>query len=308
MFRENYLGIDIGSGLIKLFHKGRCYKTLTPENGVFRGEIKNSILVAETLKTLVLENKLGGKKAVLAYNGPGVFTKLEKIPSMTEEEIISYLNLEKENLLPFPAKEGVIDYIVINDDGKIMDILVIGLKTSFMIPYIETVKKASLQPVAVDLPSLALARVLFKGEQGLQLVIDVGKTTTDIHIYKDTQFMFSRIINIGGDDFDKVLAASLGIELDQARELRKAGDYQSMIFKGILSELQKELTRSIDYYRFRFGNNESSPFNGVILIGGYSQLQELQETIKEVVGADVIVFNEGDTLLAQGLSMWRQKR
>lgn len=306
MLSAKYVGIDMGSGYIKLSYQGKVYETETPKEAINNGVISNVSQIAETIKVMVLENKLSGKQAVIVYNGPSVFTKVVKLPVMKDEEIQDYLDLEAENIVPFPVNDGVVDFLVLKKDMNSMEILTIAIKNDLVVPYIDVIKKVGLIPIAIDIPALAIGRMIFpKKEEGLQLIIDVGTTTTDIHIYQDSIFRFSRSINIGGDDFDNILSASLGIDRKQALRDRITNSYEPMIFRGIFMDLQRELVRSIDYFRYRYGNQEIRNFTKVHILGGNNGMFEFKEIIKEVTGIAPDIIQNSRNLMVKGLVNWR---
>lgn len=309
MFNTKYVGIDIGSGYTKLFYKGELIEISTPEGAVQKGLICEKRKLVEAIKPIIHQKKLKGKQGIISYNGSSVFTKAVKIPKMTPKELDNYLKLEAGSLVPFPAQEGVIDYIELtnNSTDKEMEILVIAIKNDLLIPYIEGVKEAGLTPKAIDIPALAVGRVLLKEQvQGIQVIMDIGKTSTDIHIYNNSIFRFSRSVNIGGNDFDSVLAASIGIDKEQALRERLAESYDPKIFQGILIDLQRELVRSIDYFRYRFGN-QNAEFQSVYLIGENSSIKELEKMAQETTGIVPIIPKNSKEILAKGLQMWREK-
>lgn len=306
-----YVGIDIGSDTIKLFFKNKTYEIKTPEKSIENGVVLDMLKLGDTIKTLVIEHKLVGKKTVIVYNGPSAFSKLIKIPSMNNKEIKKYLKLEAENILPFAINDGVLDYIVLKDNKKLMEILVIAIKNELVIPIIKAVKIGILQPIAINIPGLALSRMLFKDknnaeQNGLQLVVDIGKTTTDIHIYMNEIFRFSRTINIGGDDFDNALASSTGVNIEKALDDRISNRYDPTVFTDILSDFQKELVRSIDYFRYRFDNQENTKFDKVFLLGGNSNINEIKDIVQEVTQVKCTNLDDSKNILVKSLSMWKQ--
>lgn len=301
---ESYVGIDIGSGTIKLSFQEKVYEVETPVGSIENGEIKNITKLWEAIKPLVVEHKLQNKNTIIVYNGPSVFTKVTKIPFMKQKEIKNYLKLEAENIIPFSLKEGVLDYIILKTEKNSMELLVIAIKNELLTPLIKTVKLSGLQPMAIDIPGLTLARMLFKDDKikankeikkGLQLVLDIGKSTTDIHIYQDSTFRFSRTISIGGDDFDNV----------QASLASSSNSYNPKLFKGILADLNRELVRSINYYRHRFGNQEDK-FEKVFVVGGNSGVEGIKDLLQEVTKINPNIVEESKTLLVKGLVAWKQ--
>lgn len=278
MFRRNYIGVDIGSGRTILFYKEKLYEIATSQNSIDSGDITDPEPILQALKSLVSENKLKGKKAVISYNGPSIFTKIIELPIMNESEIENYLKLEMESLVPFPVEEDSLDYIELSKDQGSMEILIIAIKKDLALPYIQVVKEAGLLPYAMDIPALAIAREIFKEkEQGLQLIIDFGTGSTDIHIYLDSVFRFSRSIRIAG------------------KELENFNDFQM------------ELERSIDYFRYGYGNRDFTQFTAAYLIGGNKSIDGLKEIVGGVVGLEPTILEDSKGVLAKGLSLWRDK-
>jgi type IV pilus assembly protein PilM len=306
-----YVGIDIGSDSIKLFFKNKTYEIKTPEKSIENGAVLDISKLGETIKTLVMEHKLEGKKTVIVYNGPSAFSKLIKIPSMENKEVKNYLKLEAENIVPFAINDGVLDYIVLEDNKKLMEILVIAIKNELIIPIIKAAKLGGLQPMAITIPGLSLSRMIFKNKnkddhKGLQLAVDIGKATTDIHIYIGGTFRFSRIISIGGDDFDNVLMSSTGVNKEQALDNRITNKYDPKVFSDILSNFQRELVRSIDYFRYHLDNQENTKFDKVFLLGGNSNINETKDIVQEVTQVKCTNLDDSKNILVKSLSMWKQ--
>lgn len=309
---ENYVGIDIGSQIIKLSYQNKIYEIDTPDGTIENGEILSISKLGEAIKPLVMEHKLQKKATVIVYNGPSVFTKVVKIPNMSEKEIKKYLEFEAESIIPFSLKEGIMDYIVLDIEKTTMDILVLAIKSEQVSPILKAVTQGGLQPVAIDVPGLALSRTLFKEDKknkeaykGLQFVVDIGRTTTDIHIYQDSIFRFSRTISIGGEDFDRMLAIATGVDRKKAMMERLSSKHDPMIFRAIFSDLQRELVRSINYFRHRFGNQDDK-FEQVFVVGGNSSMPGLDHVIEEIVEVKPSPVDDSKYLLVKGLSDWKQ--
>ncbi|SES63453.1 pilus assembly protein PilM [Anaerobranca gottschalkii] len=306
--RENYLGLDIGSGLIKIAYKDLVYELETPENTIENGEIINLSNLVKVLSSFVLEKKLKGRPTVVSYNGPSVFVKEMTLPAMSEKEVREFLKLEGEDIMPFPKGEGIFDFIQLDKRATKTEILFIALKRSDILPYVKGVNDSGLKLVAIDLPSIALGRELLEGkDSGYQLIIDVGKVTTKIHIYRNGIFNFTRTIKIGGEDYDRIIAASLGISPKEASVERINNNIEPMLFKGINYDFQRELERSLDYYRYRFGNQDDVNFHSVYLIGGNNNIYGLKEILKDLTDIKPEVIQER-TVIAKGLTKWRDTK
>lgn len=278
MFKNKYLGVDIGSGKILLNYKDKLYEIETPEDTIDSGAISHVENLSAAIKTLVSENKLKGKKAVISYNGPSIFTKIIELPIMSDSEIKNYLKLEIETIVPFPVEEGSLDYIEISKEQRSMEILIIALKNDLVLPYIQVVKEAGLIPYVIDIPALAIARFILKEkEEGLQLIIDIGTSSSNIHIYLDSVFRFSRSIRIGGNNLDN------------------------------FNDFRRELERSIDYFRYGYGNRELTQFTIAYLIGENNTIDGLKETVEQVIGVKPTVMDDSKGILAKGLGLWRDK-
>jgi Tfp pilus assembly protein PilN len=140
----------------------------------------------------------------------------------------------------------------------------------------------------------------------LQLVVDIGKTTTDIHIYMGEVFRFSRTISIGGDDFDRILASSTGTSKEKALSDRLSNKYDPTIFEEIMSNFQRELARSIDYFRYRYDNQENTKFDKAFILGGNSNVNEIQKIVGEITNEKCVILDDAKYILVKGLSVWKQ--
>ncbi|WP_353892530.1 pilus assembly protein PilM [Proteinivorax hydrogeniformans] len=303
--QKKLVGIDIGQKMTKIAYKNKEFAVETPEGSVGRGGTPNPSILGERLKQVVSENGLAKKFAVISYNGQGVFTKVIQVPKKLKlSEVNNYIQLQKDNILPFGTEDSVMDFIQLGSDDNHQNILVLALKQKSVHPYYEAVKIAGLRPKVVDIPALALKRKYFDKEnlEGLQLIVDVGERSTNIHIYKEKQFRFSRSITVGGADFGAVASAAKEMTAKEGKEV----PLTSPALADVFYHLQRELNRSIEYFRYRSGKQELTSFTLAYITGGYGKTPGLDEVFAQSldIPLESIISDDSKYSLAQGLTMW----
>ncbi|WP_350344534.1 pilus assembly protein PilM [Proteinivorax tanatarense] len=305
--QKNLVGIDIGQMMTKIAYKNKEYAVETPEGAVGRGGAPNPSILGERLKQAVSNNGLAKKFAVISYNGQGVFTKSIQVPkNLKLGEINNYIKLQKDNILPFGTEDSVMDFIQLGSDDNHQNILVLALKQKSVYPYYEAAKIAGLRPKAVDIPALALKRKYFDKEKlkGLQLIVDVGERSTNIHIYKEKQFRFSRSISVGGGDFGAVASAAKEMTAKEGKDEKVP--LTSPALADVFYHLQRELNRSIEYFRYRNGKQELSSFTLAYITGGYGKTPGIDKVFAQSldISLESIISDDSKYSLAQGLTMW----
>jgi len=240
------VGLDIGSTTFRLAQlKSSSDKpTLinyasahTPADLVNEGEIMDVDGVAKALSKLWREHKIREKNVVVGVANQKVIVRVIEMPYMTETELRSAIQYQINDYIPIPIEEAIVDFQIIgehvnDEEEKMMEVLVVAARRDMVENTIAAVEKAGLNPVVVDVSSLAFARaVTCDGVQpfiqedinampGATAMINISANLTDIVVIEDEVPRFTRISNIGGNTFTEALVEQLGITFEEAEDLK----------------------------------------------------------------------------------------
>lgn len=278
------VGIDIGSKTIKIVElakEGQTWRLKGSGIVGYKGEsLDKSLdgrietLLAEAIKKLHAAAKISSREVSIALPEPQVFTRTIKFPPLTDNEIASAVKWEAEQYIPIPIADAIVQHQIIERREKITPpeviVLLVAAPRALVEKYIRVVQAAGLTVVGVETEVISLVRSLAP-LQGVSLVIDFGAGSTDIAISKNGVLSFSRSIPTAGEAFTRAVAQSLGVQIQQAEEYKRAyglsqGQLEGKI-KGAIDPVFRvvtdEIKKAIHFYQTEEGGG-SSNFNYLI--------------------------------------------
>ena len=149
-------------------------------------------------------------------------------------------------------------------------------------------KQLDYQVSFVDVDSLALANYFEKVNQhkdGVYAVINLGADFTLLDIIEDGVLVLSRDIDMGGNDFTKILSERLNKSLQEAEEMKCAGLKQDFFatIESAFNNLINGLKVSFDFYEC----SANRVIDKIFLTGGSSRMPGLADFLKRSLGQEV---------------------
>lgn len=297
------VGLDIGSYYIKMlqlkYRRGKIflhnYKIInTPEKVV-----ENGVVVAPDILAENLSWRFRGKKVNLAISGHNVIMRQIELPPMSSRELPEAIRWEAEKHIMMPVEEAVIDYLLLGEresnEGRLQQVLLVAVPRDVINSYMETVLALGLNPLAIEVQSLSLIRLLnaldqsvsmesvveqeaaaaSAGEQQSLLLLDIGWETTNFIVVDEGQYSFSRNLGVGCKEFVEQIAGAGAIErgeafglIDKEEVLSRPGAQQAA------DQLLMEVQRSLEFYLYQMQNRERK-IGQVYLTGGGDKIKGL---------------------------------
>lgn len=179
-----------------------------------------------------------------------------------------------------------------------------------------TVKAVESKDVFVRslvLQGIASAEATLTGderEMGVML-LDIGAGTTDIVLYRQGSPWFSDVLPVGGQSLTRDLAAALGSSFHVAEDIKithgtvypdSVMDDDTVEIPGMQKHWQREIPRKalaeplnarmleilkMALTRVRQAGLQEWPIGGMVITGGGSQMEGLQELVQETLGGPV---------------------
>jgi type IV pilus assembly protein PilM len=303
------VGLDIGSKTIKIVELTKegdawrlkasgviGYQGASPEKMTDATELT---ALATVIKKLHKEAGIGSKEVCIALPETQVFTRTIKFPPLTDQEIDSAVKWEAEQYIPIPIAEAIIQHQVIErkDTSSPPEVIVllVAAPKSLVEPYTRVAQAAGLTVVGVETEMIALSRSLAPQGQTVMLV-DFGARSTDIAIVKNTQLHFTRTIPTAGEAFTRAVAQSLGVELSQAEEYKRAYGLSGSQLEGkvrgaldpIFRVVVEEMKKAIHFYQ---SEEKGEAPKSVVLSGGTAGLPEGLSLLSKMMGVEVVIGN-----------------
>jgi type IV pilus assembly protein PilM len=185
---------------------------------------------------------------------------------------------------------------VVNETNK-LNIRVIAYPEKIARGYHNLLLKLDLKPYALDVNYNAVNKFInFTGinsefehkSNDSVAFIDLGASSIDVNIYKNGQLDFTRIIKDCGNDIDEMLMEKKGLkDLNLKKfkaenvDLNEPFDPVNILVREIVDEWIEKIEKIIQFYKNRNTENE---LNKIIIFGGSSKLNGMEEYMTEKLG------------------------
>lgn len=346
-------GIDIGHREIKgvTVKKGRSMpevaaiaRVATPAGALENGNVVKLELLSGALKEVAGHLGIEGQRVVTAAPARHLVVRPMRLPPMPAEEVAQVVGLEAEKILPVPAKDLVLDHIILgetqSEGQRQLDVLLFGLPKTSAYQYYEAFSTAGLRLVALDAEPLALWRALLLApvsagsDDSTLMLINAGASFTTVSVFAAGRLLFFRAIPAGGNEATEAVAAAFEVDFASAQKIEEEdgeiifGDinvathddrslHLETALRAGLMDLVREVGRSLDFYQSQ-GQNTGKLVSQVFLTGGLAKLKGFDQLIAEELSLPVEValplFSLPDgtpvdpaLTLATGLALWGVK-
>ncbi len=152
----------------------------------------------------------------------------------------------------------------------------------------------------------AIAYNLEQGTEGLYLVYDLGGGTFDVSLLRMEKGVFQVLAvggdtQLGGDDFDALIATHLQVDLPTATHIKEYLSIQEAHEKLTRKELETLLNPLIDKtLQICEATLKNNPIEKIILVGGSTRMPFLQEALKKKFQKEVLSSLNPDEVVALG--------
>jgi type IV pilus assembly protein PilM len=303
------VGIDIGSRTIKIVELSGDkngwklnasgvigYQGVTPENVKDESEM---VALAQAVKKLHKEANISSKEVSVALPESQVFTRTIKFPLLNDQEIASAVKWEAEQYIPIPISEAIVQHQILErrEAASPPDVVVllVAAPRKLVESYVKVLQMAGLSVVGVETELMSLSRALAPVGQTAMLV-DFGARSTDIAIARNGQLSFSRTIPTAGEAFTRAVAQSLGIEMQQAEEYKRAYGLGTNQLEGkikgaldpVFTIVIEEMKKAIHFFE---SEEKGQAPKTIILSGGTSGMAGGLSLISKAMGSEVLIGN-----------------
>ena len=307
------LGLDIGSGSIKMLQLKESKGTLTverfgmkplPAEMIVDGSIMDGLGVVTAIKELAAEQKLKNKNVALSISGTSVIVKKITLPPMPAAELDKQIKFEAEQYIPFDINDVYLDFHILSQEEQSsaahgeMEVLLVAAKKDKLNDYANAVREAGLTPKVVDVDAFAVENMYCVNYDvspaELTAIVNIGASVMNINILKGGVSAFTRDITIGGNRYSERIQQDLGLSLEDA-EAAKKGQLPDVntnalhqAVAAVDEEIATEIGRSFDYFRTTSPDEDIAR---IILCGGCSKITSLPVKISEQLGIGTSVAN-----------------
>ncbi|EKE20019.1 MAG: hypothetical protein ACD_8C00066G0004 [uncultured bacterium] len=269
-----------------------------PNGVIIDGEIhqrEQAISIIKKAISLAGPEKLKTKKVICSLPETKAFLRIISVPEMEEDELHEAIKWEMEANIPLPLDQVYYDWQKIADaisgeKGKI-NLLVVAIAKTVVDQAIEVLEDAGLEPVGLEIESIAQARSLLseKDEKDTVLVVDIGDRRTSFSIAKGGTPCFTSSMPLCGQSFTDAISKGMNVSFEEAEKIKInngigdsiKGDALYKTVEPILENFIQEIQRSMDFYIT--GLKYSDNIDKIIICGGGANTKGLLEYLLKKV-------------------------
>jgi type IV pilus assembly protein PilM len=310
---KTLIGLDIGLSSVKMSFiesDGRGNYILNkyasvdlPEASIVDDEIQKEEEVVEALRLCLAEINVSTNLVNMGLSGPNTIARKIQLAGGTKDEIAEQVEWEAEQYLPFPIEESSMSFHILGDnEGGGVDVLVCAARSDILLNYKDLIESAELRASIVDLNLTAITNVfeLIMGSklddpEPSYMILDFGAQKTECIIYKKRKIQFTKEMNIGGIMITEEIQRQLGVNYDEAEDLKTTGDENGNLPEEVLEIIDdvaesffSEIKKTIDFY---VSSTSDESLIGCYITGGGAMLPGLLEGLEALLGVDVSIMN-----------------
>ena len=232
--KKTTVGLDIGSGLIKLvaISHGSGEPVLTKvaftsvvDDAIVEGEVMDKGIVADAIKGLMASAGIKTKQVVCAVGGRDVIIKKIAMDRMKEGDAREVIRWEAEQHVPFDMDNVELDFQILDPEaeGLQMTVLLVAAKRELVETKLALLADVGLEPTVIDVDAFALHNAFeinypdaMRGVVGL---INIGHETTNVNILDDGIPVLTRDIPIGTRRFREDMQRERGLSAEDTERL-----------------------------------------------------------------------------------------
>lgn len=303
--KKDLIGIDIGSSSIKLVQllpeKGG-YKLLNagivplPPDAIVDNSLMNSSAVAMALKNLVESLGIKSREAACSISGNAVIIRKILLPVMTSDVLEDQISWEAEQYIPFDINDVYVDFQILGldqvDPNK-MQVLLVASKKEMITDYVNLFNEAGLKLAVMDVDAFAVQNAYelnHDASDSVRALINVGAGVININVVKAGSTLFTRDVQMGGNQYSEEIQKQLGLSAQDA-ETRKmlAAELGDTLLNDLIERVNEsiaqEIRRSVDFYNSTAANDDR--ISSVSICGGCSKIHGLINAVQSRLGMDV---------------------
>jgi len=307
---KNLVGIDIGSSAVKVvgLEKSNGKVTLKaigrevlPEDTIVDGAIMSKLPLAESLNKIFTEQRIRNSRIATSISGHSVIVKKVALPMLSSAELEESIQWEAEQYIPFDLAEVNVDYQVLREvpDEQKLEVILVAAKKEKIADYCSVVSMTGKTPSVVDIDAFALLNAYEANyepeEDSIVALLNIGASSMIMNIVRGTEFLFTRDIATGGEQYTEFLQRDLGIDRDEAEEYKQMidvpfemEDQVRSVLRSVSENMALEIEKTLEYFKT---TTYSKDIESLYICGGASKTEGLQEYLSETLQFPVEILD-----------------
>ena len=291
-------GIDVGQcalKAVKLVDYGddgdvqvEAFEIIEHSQILSEPEADRDILIQQALEEFLSRQDVSGTSVAISVPGQNSFTRFFSPPPVEAKELPRIIQFEARQQIPFPIDEVIWRWQSFEDpDSPDPEAGIFAMKRSDVAEMLSHYELVNMPVDMIQIAPLALYNFLMydgqAAEGGATLLVDIGTDKTDL-VVADGARVWTRTVQIGGNNFTEALAKSFKLSFEKAEKLKRTAatsKYARQVFqvmRPVFADLVQEIQRSVGYY---LSLHRDSQFVKLIGMGNGFRLPGLQKFLEQ---------------------------
>ena len=299
---KSLVGIDIGSSAVKVVGLEKSNGKLSlkaigrevlPEDTIVDGAIMSKLPLAESLNKIFTEQRIRNNHIATSISGHSVIVKKVALPMLSSAELEESIQWEAEQYIPFDLAEVNVDHQVLREvpEEQKLEVLLVAAKKEKIADYCSVVSMTGKTPKVVDIDAFALMNAYEFNyepeEDSIAALLNIGASSMTMNIVRGTEFLFTRDIATGGEQYTEFLQRDLGIDRDEAEEYKQMVDVPfemedqvRSVLRSVSENMALEIEKTLEYFKT---TTYSKDIESLYICGGASKTEGLQAYLSETL-------------------------
>lgn len=258
--------------------------------------------IASSIHEMISNAQINTKQVNVSIPASQVYTKIIEMPDLSVQDVTSALSWEMEQYVPLPLNQVRTDWQILEryerEGKRFMSILLVAASLAVLTKYEKILSLAGLVASTIETEMVSVHRALLPILAGNQpsLIIHLGSSTTNLAIVANGILKLVATTGLGGFAITRAISADLGIDINQAEDIKKNYGFEKDTFQGkigqtlspILNAIAEDVKRTIITYREK---NANDTIKQVILSGGTSLLPGINDFFSKTLSLQVQIGN-----------------
>ena len=231
---------EMGALHLGRFGERKLTELFSPETISKNSELK------KVLKSLQREFNLQFIKASLPESSAYLF-RTEVDSKLTNDEIISEIEMHLEENVPLGGEEAVFDYHVIKSSPTKTELTVTVLPKAIIDNYANLFNECGLTALSFMFQPTAISRaVIPKKDKEAYIVVNLADTESGIFVVSDGAVQFTSTVSIGSENLTAAIIKQFSVSPEEAEKIKRE---KGLIKKPDTNDLYLALANAVSVLR-----------------------------------------------------------
>lgn len=302
----DFFSLDIGSGAVRAVQLSKTgdgswnlvglgYAAVDPQLVLSESEESRKKL-GQVISTMVGQSGVKTKNVAIGLSSQKTFTTIVDMPNMDKKELGRTVKYQIDQFIPMAVDDAKFDWAPLGvspNDETMQEVLIASTSKAYSEERLEFIEGLGYNVVAAEPDTISMSRALVAKDPVPQLLVDFGKTSTDISIVAGGNPRLVRSVPTGLNSLIKAAVQNLNIKEDQAEQfILKFGlaqdKLEGQVYRAVentLDSFTQEINKSIKFFSNKY---PSSQIAAITLSGFAGAIPQFGEFVSQKTGVQVL--------------------